>query len=166
MKMRSVSIFLYLFITILTFGASVFAVHAGPFDGTHLDSWVGEFTFGEALEERLFWTHTIVVYKNDGKYYAKINVDGQQTQICLLAKVTGDDNEIQLVFDEHLPDNMFNTYILGQLLLCLIMRDSTLLTEWGELTPIGAKYEKVGEYYSVVHTNLCSHLRTKPCLPR
>ena len=105
-------------------------------------------TFEEAPKERSFWTHTIVVYKNDGEYYAKINVDGRQTQICLLAKVTGNDNEIQLVFDKHLPDNMFNSYVSGQLLLRLIMQGSTLLTEWGTLAPIGTKYENVGEYYT------------------
>ena len=149
MKACSVPSFLCLFLSIILFSASGSIVHAGPIDGTHLDSWVGEFAFEEALEGS-FWTHTIVVYRNEREYYAKINVDGRQTQISLLAKVTGDDNEIQLVFAEHLPDNMFNSYVPGQLLLCLKMRGSTLLTEWGALTPIGTKYKNVGEYHTFV----------------
>jgi len=150
MKTCFKSLFLYTIVSTLLCAASVPVTHAGPFGVSGLDSWVGQYVFEETLEEGSFWIHTVTIYKNDGQFYAEINVDGRQTQICLLAKVTGNGNAIRLVFEKHLPDNMFDSYTEGQLLLSLAMQDAALLTEWGKLTPVAMKYDTIGKYYIFV----------------
>ena len=144
------SLFLYTIVSALLCVVSVSVIHAGPVEASGLDSWVGQYVFKENPEEGSFWIHTITIHKKDGEYYAEINVDGRQTQICLLAKVTGNGNAIQLVFEKHLPDNMFDSYTPRQLLLRFAMQGSALLTEWGKLTPVATKFETTGEYYVFV----------------
>ena len=150
MKTRLKSLFLYTIVSALLCVVSVSVIHAGPVEASGLDSWIGKYIFEENPEEGSLWIHTVTVYRNNGEYYAEINVDGRQTQICLLAKVTGNGSAIRLVFEKHLPDNMFDSYTPGQVLLSFAMQGPALLTEWGKLTPVATEFEAIGEYYIFV----------------
>ena len=129
--------------------AFVSAALAGFACASELDTWVGKYAFEDDLGDGYFWEYGISIYKDDAGYRAEISVDGRQVMLRLLARVVGDGNSIQLVFDRYLPDNSFDVHRPGNLLLALGWRDSTLLTKWGRIAStleegtVGVYFEKV-----------------------
>ena len=136
----------FFFLSLIAF---VSAALAGFACASELDPWVGTYAFEDDLGDGYFWEYRIIIYKDDADYRAEISVDGRQVMLRLLARVVGDGNSVQLVFDRYLPDNSFDVYRPGQLLLALEWRDSTLLTKWGRLSSaledgiVGVYFEKV-----------------------
>ena len=147
MHMRCRSFFLLLTVFALSYLTVAPVTFAEPSDQPELEPWVGQYTFAEILQEAYVWDHNITIYKDDTEYYAEISVDGRQTQIRLLSKVVDDSTAIRFLFDKHLPGNQFDRFTPGDFLLGFAMRGSTLLTEWGKLTPNIPQYENTGVYF-------------------
>ena len=118
---------------------------AAPVDS--FEAWTGIYRFDEVQAERYTWVHEITIYQEGGAHYAKIVVDGTQTCIRLLAKVVNDNSGISLIFEKYLPDNMFEPYNVGDLLLRFELKGAQLITEWGAFTPINIAYRKSGIYF-------------------
>lgn len=112
-----------------------------------MESWIGNYTFSEYAppDQNMFYEFSI--YKENDNYYAKINIDGFQTIKRLQAKVSGDENSIKLLFYKYLPENQFERYVEGDILLSFEKRNSNLYTEWGKIQPILKSNKKSGEVY-------------------
>lgn len=112
-----------------------------------LDSWLGDYTFSEYCPPDQNMFYSISVHKNKENYYAEIVIFGFQTNIHVLAKVTGDANEIKFTFEKYLPDNMYELYKKGDNLLRFQKRNTELFTTWGEIQPMIESNKKSGEVY-------------------
>ncbi len=114
---------------------------------TSLESWVGDYTFSEFIppDENMFYS--VSIYRENNSYYAKINIDGYQTLKRLQAKVNGDTNSIKLIFDKYLPDNTYESYNVGDILITFEKTNAGIKTSWGKLTPIDDENKKSGIYF-------------------
>lgn len=112
-----------------------------------LKSWVREYLFSEYAppDENMFYGFSI--YKKNNSYYADISIDGFQTMARLQAKVLGDKNSIKLLFDKYLPDNNFEPYKKGDVLLSLKKTNSKIYTYWGKIQPMLYSNMKSGKVY-------------------
>ncbi len=122
-------------------------------DAENLDSWIGNYSFSENVppDQNIFYEISVV--KENDKYKAKMSIDGFQTMIRLQADVSGDENSIKLIFDKYLPDNTFELYKKGDILLSFENKDSKVYTTWGEIQPIDDSNEKTGVYFSKGQSN-------------
>lgn len=121
-----------------------------------LETWVGEYSFSEYAPPNQNMFYSITIYYEDNNYFAKISIDGFQTLERLLAKVSGDTNSIKLEFLEYLPDNIFEPYKQGEVLLSLEKRNFKLITHWGGIQPLVLKNEKEGEYFKLDSSSIDS----------
>ncbi|MFW6016143.1 MAG: DUF5991 domain-containing protein [bacterium] len=112
-----------------------------------LESWVGEYEFSEFAPPDQNKFYEISLYKENSNYYADISIDGFQTIIRLQTKVIGDENSINLVFEKYLPDNLFESYNKGDILLSFEKENSEIYTSWGEIKPMLESNEKSGQVY-------------------
>lgn len=116
-------------------------------EASSLETWVGEYSFSEYAPPDQNMFYSITIYYKDNNYFAKISIDGFQTLERLLAKVSGDVNFIKLKFQEYLPDNVFESYKKGDILISFEKRDSKLITNWGKIQPLLLENYKAGEYF-------------------
>ncbi len=116
-------------------------------DPSTLQSWIGNYTFSEYASPDQNMFYTISIFKDLNDYYAKISIDGFQTILRLQAKVIGDEKSIKLVFNEYLPDNQFEPYNEGDILLSFEKGDSEIYTTWGEIQPMLESNNKSSEVY-------------------
>ncbi|WP_010491769.1 DUF5991 domain-containing protein [Paenibacillus elgii] len=101
-----------------------------------LESWVGEYEFSEYAPPDQNRFYRISIYKEDKSYYATIDIDGFQTMGRLQAQVEGDGKAIKIIFDKYLPDNLWEPYSAGDVLLRLEKTDSALNTFWEKIQPM------------------------------
>lgn len=80
--------------------------------------------------------YSLSIYKENDYYYSELYIFGFQTNQHILAKVTGNQDFINLRFKDYFPDNVFETYEKGEILLSLKKDDTELITYWGELQPM------------------------------
>ena len=104
--------------------------------GSSMQLWVGNYTFSEFVPPDQNMFYGISIIKEDDGYYTEISIDGFQTVGRLKAKVEGDRNSINLIFNEYLPDNMSEPYKVGEVLLSFERKNSELITFWGKIRPI------------------------------
>ncbi|KNY25863.1 DUF5991 domain-containing protein [Pseudobacteroides cellulosolvens] len=116
-------------------------------DDSLLETWVGNYSFSEFVPPDQNMFYGISIYKEEGNYYADISIDGFQTIERLRAKVDGDKNSIKLRFDKYLPDNRFQPYEVGDILLSFEKSGSDLNTLWGKIEPIDKNDKKSGSPY-------------------
>lgn len=116
-------------------------------DSAPLESWIGDYTFSEFSPPDQNMFYSITIYKEDSNYYADIIIFGFQTLSELRATVLGEENSIKLVFEKYLPDNMYEPYNKGDILLSFEKRNSLLYTTWGKLEPMLKSNVKLGEVY-------------------
>lgn len=132
-----------------------------------LKKWMGKYEFGvswpHATVENL--THgvgyEIIIYENNGRYYADICNDGWMTGTNIRAQVKGDRREITLFFQEVLPGDIFyesghSFYDEGECLLSFSWEEGKLITTWYAMqieNPLLSDYAEGsvrGEYYEKV----------------
>ncbi|MDR1616543.1 MAG: DUF5991 domain-containing protein [Syntrophomonadaceae bacterium] len=134
-------------ITLLIF--SGFIIKNYTLKEDELKSWVGYYALTEHIKVGVNRFLGITIYKKDGGYYAKINIDGYQSLTRLQAKVHGDKNQINLIFDKYLPDHKFATYEKGELLI-RFEKQPQLITVWGAIETDIPKYKIPGEYFKMI----------------
>lgn len=105
-------------------------------ESSRLESWLGQYTFSEFIPPDQNMYYSISINQENGKYYAQINIDGFQTMQRLKAKVLGDENDIQLIFEDYLPDNVLEPYDKGDILLSLKKENEGLYTFWNKIEPM------------------------------
>ncbi len=105
-------------------------------ENVSLETWIGEYGFSEFAPPDQNMFYSLSIYKKDRSYYADLSIDGFQTTERLRAKVAGDGDIIQLIFMEYLPDNLYEPYSEGDILLSLERKDSQIYTQWGKIEPM------------------------------
>jgi hypothetical protein len=124
----------------------VLEYHFSDDTNENLDSWIGTYSFFEHCAPNINMMYELAVLKHNGGYYADLYIDGFQTMRRLRAKVTGNDNEINLTFLKTLPCNILGGYVAGDLLLKL-SKSNKLLTNWGKVVPMLPQNYGEGEYF-------------------
>jgi hypothetical protein len=113
-----------------------------------LKRWVGRYSFFET-EYRMAWRYEINIYENEGSYYADVVIDDFQTMNKLRAKIKGDSNSIDFIFDSYLPENIGEPYIEGDVLFSFEQDGADILTKWGDLTAELVENQESGEDYFI-----------------
>ena len=124
-----------------------FAVTGCPKDS--LESWVGTYTFEEYGPEDsgIMLCYEVVIYRENNKYFADISIDGYQTMTRIKATVTGKQKKINIYFKEYLPDNLYDFYSAGDLLLSFEIKGSKLITHWEKIMPSFTEKSSSGEHF-------------------
>ncbi|PUA37040.1 hypothetical protein C8Z91_22085 [Paenibacillus elgii] len=112
-----------------------------------LESWVGEYEFSEYAPPDQNRFYRISIYKEDKSYYATIDIDGFQTMVRLQGQVEGDGKAVKIIFDKYLPDNLWEPYSPGDVLLRLEKTDSALNTFWEKIHPMLKDHDESGKTY-------------------
>ena len=120
--------------------------------------WLGTYTFDEdggknAGGTVIFIGHELVVMETDDGLRATLKSNGYQTSKDLIctAKVKG--TKLEIYFESYGEDNVFESYLPGDLLLTLEKKaakgKTELLTWWGKFTPIVPEKPKTGKVFFV-----------------
>jgi len=128
-------------------------IDSEPITNERLEQWVGTYYFFESIphsqnESAMMMEYTIVVYNENGEYYAIISIDGWMTLDRIKAKVVGGDKLIDLVFYEYLPESIVYMPIEeGTVLLSFERTSSDLLTHWRYIESFTPQNEESGKIY-------------------
>lgn len=104
----------------------------------------------------------MIIYRDDGKYYAELEGNGWFLQTRSLAYVVGNENSIDIIFRSSLPgDSLYvisERYKRNELLLTLTYNGSELQSTWhvlqGEEPVLSESGEKIeGVYFTEIYTN-------------
>ena len=141
----------YLFISIacilLFSGCGDKRLSQNPSNNANLDEWVGDYEFYEFAPPNINMQYSINIYKENGEYYAKINIDGFQTNRRIKAKVQSKKDSIDLVFDAYLLDSTGEDLNKGDVLLNFKKVNSKILTNWEKIQPMLLKNKVSGKVY-------------------
>lgn len=106
----------------------------------NLDNWLGNYFYSVQFKhsnvEGAYYVivYTILIYKEENNYYAKFINDGWQTETRTLARIVGDENEIEIIFIETLPEDGLSEglqrYKENEILLKLMQGEAGLITSW------------------------------------
>jgi len=108
----------------------------------NLDSWIGTYRFYESVpaiaheEPNMSWVYEIEIFKKEREYYANLYVDGHLTITRLRAKVIGNKETIDFLFESYLPNNQIESFNKGDVLLSFKKESFGISTNWGILKPI------------------------------
>jgi len=116
-------------------------------NNVNLNEWVGDYGFYEFCPPNINMMYGINIYKENGCYFAKINIDGFQTIKRIKAKVLGDQDVIHLDFETYLPDSMGDDLSKDDVLLSFKKVDSEIFTNWGKIEPILPENKGSGKVY-------------------
>ena len=106
----------------------------------NLDNWLGSYNYtaifphGTDKDMNYVIDYNILIYKEEGNYYAKIINDGWFTQTRSLAQIIGNKYSIDIKFLETLPEDSLygevERYERNEILLNLNYNESELQTLW------------------------------------
>ena len=122
-------------------------------DDSNLETWVGEYEFFEGYFDPTFnhpplnMSYHIQIYENEGSYYADLEISGHMTYTKIRAGVYGDEECINLVFLEYLPENMGNEIYDDCELLSFRKDGEDIYTYWGKVEAIFYENQSPGEIY-------------------
>jgi len=129
---------------------------------SNLESWIGQYLFSEFTppDENKFYS--VSIYKESDDYFGDINIDGFQEIQRMKAKVTGNEELINIVFEEYLPDNISEPYKKGDVLLKFEKNDSDIYTSWGKIEPmLGSNKKSGGVYFRKLTDNESDKINTQ-----
>ncbi|MCL2638148.1 MAG: DUF5991 domain-containing protein [Oscillospiraceae bacterium] len=115
-----------------------------------LDSWLGSYSLTEFIEgigSPIMMSYEITIYEEDEKYFADIIINGFQTMSRIKATVDGNEESIDLIFDSYLPDNMFEIFEKGDLLLSFSRSGDEIITSRGRIESIWVDNTEQGIYF-------------------
>lgn len=118
-----------------------------------LDSWVGDYIFTEYINSKDYtkFYEVSISKENNNNYNAKIKTDDKGVYSHIQAKIKGDTNHIDFVFDNYLPNetNTNKPYNLGDNLLSFIKTDTGISTHWGKIAPTNDINKVDGKYFKI-----------------
>src|ERR1051325_1968892 len=159
-----------LVIILSSFGGQAIA-HAGQLTNlkpqrVRHKSWEGEYLFAETggRNTGLMIEYSIKVYRKGGVLLADVDADGHQTETRLSGDAKVEGNRLTLYFRAYRPENLFDLYKPGDLLLSLERRHGKLLTYWGAMHPQLTSY-KNGRIYFQKRPSLLARKRSPIGLP-
>ncbi|MBD5540465.1 MAG: hypothetical protein HDR00_04615 [Lachnospiraceae bacterium] len=119
---------------------------------TALEAWVGEYKFDEGASgpPPMVMEYEIEIYEEEGRYFAEIEQMGQTTAVSAKAEISGNEDEICLLFREYLPDHVIGLNCeKGDIVLKFAKENGELHTYWGEMGPMLYEHEESGRIYFV-----------------
>ena len=126
-----------------------------------LDGWIGKYGFCESVTHinpdapDMFRDYNINVYKENDTYAADIYIEGYQILTHIKAKIEGDSQNINFIFDKYLPEDFGNTvrFNEGDNLLGFKKNKSNLETWWEALRPMLSENEVSNKIYFAKESN-------------
>jgi len=116
--------------------------------------WLGEYFYEETAEDASgtssHYAYVITLYNLDEEIQSTVevrNITFDEPIFDLNAIVEGDEKEIRIRLTGSLPGRHISTAAKGDILVTFSMKDITLYTKWGALTPMALEYEKEGMYF-------------------
>ena len=122
-------------------------------NGNGLRTWIGEYSFDEFIPPNINMVYNINIYEENNSYLANIDIDGFQTITRIKANVLGNQRSINIVFQEYLPDNRFESYSKGDVLLNFKKVNSKIYTDWGGIQPISPENQANNKIYFKLKKN-------------
>lgn len=133
-------------------------------DKKNLNNWIGEYYYIETFPHNsgqitYFIEYTIIIYKEENKYYAQITGDGWFTMTRMLAQVTGDQNKIDIAYLQATPGDLsygsYEAFDKGEVLWQFERNGSDINTIWKsgkEFHPtlIEMEGEIMGKYFAKI----------------
>lgn len=117
-----------------------------------LSTWLGEYAFSEVSDNpetefnRL--DYRIKIYREDDRFFAEVQADGEETYIRVKAEVRGDKDKICLFLEEILPGHVCSSINKeGSILLKLRENATRIYTDWGEIVPMLEENQEYGKEY-------------------
>ena len=113
--------------------------HKTIYERKKLDVWTGQYTFSDTFEHNsgemnYFVDYELIIYRDDGKYYAELEGNGWFLQTRSLAYIEGNEKSIDILFKSSLPgDSLYGRaerYEEGELMLTLSYDGSELISTW------------------------------------
>ena len=122
-----------------------------------LDEWIGTYKFLESARHAAapdlfdFWSYSIEIYREQREYYAALDFTGHLLWIEGRAKVCGNEERIDLIFEQYSLGYVSSTAYFdeGDLLLSFEKEGEKLLTFWGEMKPALLQNESDGNIYFI-----------------
>lgn len=122
-------------------------------ESANLHRWCGSYSFEESTKEGdgslAFMEYTIDIYEESEEYFAEIAMDGQNTLARIRAKVQGNEQRIDLIFEEYTYEHVIGGISdeTNSILCSLEIVENELLTYWGGITPMLTENEQSGKAY-------------------
>jgi hypothetical protein len=106
-----------------------------------VNSWIGSYEFNEVPQKAIAGYDMLMVWhleiKQENKdLMALVEVNGQQTNMVIQAKVLGDNQQIKLVFEKGIDGFGYDNLKKGDVLFELKKDLGKVLTKWVNLKPI------------------------------
>ena len=137
--------------TVLIFISIILLLPSCSIGDNSLNDWIGHYKFYEFAEPNMNKFARIEIYKNNEEYFANVNIDGWMTMKRIIAKISGDKNKIDILFEGYDADDVhYEPLVKGDILLSLSKEDSQIITAWGEITPMLKENEKDGVYFQKI----------------
>lgn len=123
-------------------------------DNQSLDIWLGDYIFTEYINSDDYTKfYEVFISKENNDYYAKIKTidEGSGVYSYLKAKISGDINYIDFIFNDYLPDedNTNKPYKLGDNLLGFTKTGTGISTHWGKIVPNNDINKVDGTYFKL-----------------
>jgi hypothetical protein len=112
-----------------------------------LETWVGNYTFSERGATDQSRGYFISISEESGSYYAELLLYSTEGMEKLRASVTGDEDEVSLLFDSDLSDDPAVAYEPGDELVRFERNGEELYTYWGKIQPLLEENKSSGEAY-------------------
>lgn len=113
-----------------------------------LCSWIGEYRYYEFHEPNMHRGYDVSIYENNNVLYADVSVEGFQVFIITKAVVKGNENRIDIIFEEYYESSLSQGgFKKGDVLLSFVKIENRLITEWETLRPMNIYAERSGEYF-------------------
>jgi hypothetical protein len=101
-----------------------------------LDSWIGNYYFHENWPHinhngAMFISYYVIIYKEEGKYYADIYAYGHLTYIQAIAIIIGDESGIDFIFKDYSPwFPRGRWFYYGEVLFSFSIKEDQIHTTW------------------------------------
>lgn len=115
----------------------------------NLDTWLGTYTFDEVYDDPfMFMDYDVNVYKENGRYYADVDISGQFTSVHVKTNVYGNSEWISFALREYYPDEV-QVGVFGEDSVLFSMRkyENSIYTYWGIQTSLGIQNNQSGGIY-------------------
>lgn len=120
------------------------------YDRHEWDQWIGDYHFDEfALpHQNMDYKMSIAKHPESSLLSVYLEVDGSQTMTRKKARVVGNANYIEIVFDSSGDDDMFpDSYLPGEIIVSFSRKGDELYTAWGRLKPMLPENNAPGRYF-------------------
>lgn len=116
--------------------------------GSDLSNWVGKYSFFENPSPNICREYELTINTDEIGYSAYVFLEGHLTYINAIADIVGNEEQIDIVMKEYVPDmDSGEPYKIGEILFTLRYEEDELITEWGEITPFIKEHEVPGFYF-------------------